>query len=69
MPWEEKNFGKIQADPMIEKVLIFYLIITVWWYSYRLIKAKQIITKLSKDKDAYYEAWKNNSNIIIREKK
>ncbi len=54
---------------MIEKVFIFYLIITVWWYSYRLIKAKQIITKLSKDKDAYYEAWKNNSNIIIREKK
>ena len=54
---------------MLEKIIIFYLIIAVWFYSYRLIRAKQIITKLSKDRDAYYEAWKNNSNIIVREKK
>jgi hypothetical protein len=54
---------------MLEKIIIFYLIITVWWYSYRLIRANKIITQLNNDKNKYYEAWKNNSDIIIREKK
>jgi hypothetical protein len=54
---------------MLEKIIIFYLILTVWWYSYRLIRANNIIIELNKDKDRYYQAWKNNSDIIVREKK
>jgi hypothetical protein len=67
--WEERSSGKIWVGQMLEKVIIFYLILTVWWYSYRLIRANNIITELNKDKDKYYQAWKNNSDIIVREKK
>lgn len=54
---------------MIEKIIIFYLIIAVWLSSYKLIRANKVISDLKYQRDKYYEAWKNGSNIIVREKK
>ena len=50
---------------MIEKIIIFYLIIAVWWNTNKWMKANKTIKDLKLERDKYKEAWTNNTNVVL----
>jgi hypothetical protein len=49
--------------------VIGYLILANLYISFRYLKLAKLYGGLKVKSDGYYEAWKNGSNVILREKK
>ena len=49
--------------------VIGYLILANLYISFRYLKLAKLYGELKVNSDGYYEAWKNGSNVILREKK
>ncbi len=58
----------MQADQMIEKIIIFYLIIAVWYNANRWLTANRVIEDLKIQRDKYKQAWTEGRDVIVWEK-
>jgi hypothetical protein len=58
----------MQADQMIEKIIIFYLIIAVWFNTNRWLSANRVIKELKIQRDKYKQAWMEGKDVIVWEK-
>ena len=54
---------------MSNNFIIGYLIIANLYISFRYLRLAKLFGELKVKSDGYYEAWKNGSNVIVREKK
>ena len=68
MPWGGKSSGKTLEDLMIEKIIIFYLIIAVWWNTNRWIVSNRLVNDLKIQRDKYKQAWTEGKDVIVWEK-
>lgn len=68
MPWGGKSSGKTLEDLMIEKIIIFYLIIAVWWNTNRWIVSNRLVNDLKIQRDKYKQAWMEGKDVIVWEK-
>ena len=68
MLWGGRSSGKTLVDPMIEKIIIFYLILAVWWNTNRWMTANKIIKDLKNQRDKYKQAWTEGKDVIVWEK-
>lgn len=68
MLWGEKSSGKTLVDQMIEKIIIFYLIIAVWWNTNRWIVSNRLVNDLKIQRDKYKQAWTEGKDVIVWEK-
>lgn len=68
MPWDGKSSGKTLEDLMIEKIIIFYLIIAVWWNTNRWIVSNRLVNDLKIQRDKYKQAWTEGKDVIVWEK-
>lgn len=69
MQWDEKSSGKMREGQLSSNFIIGYLVIANLYISYRYLKLAKLFGELKVKSDGYYEAWKNGSNVIVREKK
>lgn len=53
---------------MIEKIIIFYLIIAVWWNTNRWIVSNRLVNDLKIQRDKYKQAWMEGKDVIVWEK-
>ncbi len=58
----------MQVDQMIEKIIIFYLIIAVWYNTNRWLTANKVIKDLKIQRDKYKQAWTEGRDVIVWEK-
>ena len=68
MLWGGKSSGKTLVDLMIEKIIIFYLIIAVWWNTNRWIVSNRLVNDLKIQRDKYKQAWAEGKDVIVWEK-
>lgn len=68
MLWGGRSSGKTLVDLMIEKIIIFYLILAVWWNTNRWMTANKIIKDLKNQRDKYKQAWMEGKDVIVWEK-
>ncbi len=53
---------------MIEKIIIFCLIIAVWYNTNRWLTANKVIKDLKIQRDKYKQAWTEGRDVIVWEK-
>ena len=53
---------------MIEKIIIFYLIIAVWFNTNRWIVSNRLVNDLKIQRDKYKQAWMEGKDVIVWEK-
>jgi hypothetical protein len=69
MQWDEKSSGKMREGQLSSNFIIGYLILANLYISFRYLKLAKLFGELTVKSDGYYEAWKNGSSVILREKK
>jgi hypothetical protein len=58
----------MRVGQMIEKIIIFYLIIAVWYNTNRWLTANKVIKDLRIQRDKYKQAWTEGRDVIVWEK-
>ena len=69
MQCDEKSFGKMREGQLSSNFIIGYLILANLYISFRYLRLAKLFGELKVKSDGYYEAWKNGSSVIVREKK